>query len=102
MYFHLHSYIIETEEVIMGEDAMSYEFRDFIFDLSKEALKQEQVSTVRQQCDAMRKKAAQLSGEDRQQAFSAIDEYEHTHLMGIESNAASATVIKEILKIMGY
>lgn len=79
---------------------MSYEFPDFIFDLSKVALKQEQESTVRQQCDAMRKKAAHLPGKDRQQAFAAIDEYEHAHLMDIESNAASATAIKEMLKMM--
>ena len=77
---------------------MSYEFPDFIFDLSKEALKQEQESTVRQQCDAMRKKAAHLPGKDRQQAFAVIDEY--AHLMDIESNAASATTIKEMLKMM--
>ena len=80
---------------------MSYEFTDFIFDLSKEALKQEQESTVRQQCDVIRKKTAQLSGKDRQRAFAAIDEYERAHLMDIESNAASATAIKEMLKMMG-
>ena len=79
---------------------MSYEFPDFIFDLSKEALKQEQESTVRQQCDVMRKKAAQLSGKDRQRAFASIDEYERAHLMDIESNAASATAIKEMLKML--
>ena len=81
---------------------MRYEFPDFIFALSKEALKQEQKSTVRQQCGAMRKKAAQLSGKDLQQAFSAIHEYERAHLIDIETNAASATAIKEILKIIGY
>ena len=48
----------------------------------------------------MRKKAAQLSGKNRQQAFAAIDVYEHAHLMDIESNAASATAIKEMLMMM--
>ena len=79
---------------------MSYEFPDFIFDLSKEALKQEQESTVVNNVTLCEKKAAQLSGKNRQQAFAAIDVYEHAHLMDIESNAASATAIKEMLMMM--
>lgn len=55
---------------------MSYDFRDFIFDLSKEALKQEQESTIHQRCNAMRNKAAMLSDEERKQAFFAIAKYE--------------------------
>ena len=81
---------------------MSYDFRDFIFDLSKEALKQEQESTIRQQCNAMRNKAAMLSGKEREQAFSAIAKYEQEHIQAIESYATSATAVKEVLKMLGY
>ena len=81
---------------------MSYSFRDFIFDLSKEALKQEQESTIRQQCNAMRNKAAMLSGKEREQAFFAIAEYEQEHIQAIESYATSATAVKEVLKMLGY
>ena len=79
---------------------MGYDYGDLFFDLSKEALKQGQKSSIRQQCDAMRKKAALLSGKKREQAFSAIDEYEQAHLQGVESNAAGATALKELLKMM--
>lgn len=79
---------------------MSYDFRDFIFDLNKEALKQEQQSTIRQQCNAMRNKAAMLSGKEREQAFSAIAKYEQEHIQAIESYAASATAVKEVLKML--
>ena len=81
---------------------MSYDFRDFIFDLSKEALKQEQESTIRQQCNAMRNKAAMLSGKEREQAFFAIAKYEQEHIQAIESYATSATAVKEVLKMLGY
>ena len=81
---------------------MSYDFRDFIFDLSKEALKQEQESTIRQQCNAMRNKAAMLSDEEREQVFFAIAEYEQEHIQAIESYATSTAAVKEVLKILGY
>lgn len=80
---------------------MSYDFRDFVFDLSKEALKQEQKSTIRQQCNAIRNKAAMLSGEEQEQAFSAIAKYEQEHMQAIESYATSTAVVKEILKMLG-
>ena len=81
---------------------MSYDFRDFIFDLSKEALKQERESTIRQQCNAMRNKAAMLSGEEREQAFAAITEYEQKHMQAIESYATNTAAVKEVLKMLGY
>ena len=81
---------------------MSYDFRDFIFDLSKEALKQEQESTIRQQCNVMRNKASMLSDKEREQAFFAIAKYEQEHIQAIESYATSATAVKEVLKMLGY
>ncbi len=79
---------------------MGYDYGDFLFDLSKEALKQGQKSSIRQQCDAMRKKAALLSGEEREQVFSAVDACEQAHLQEVESNAAGSTALKEVLKMM--
>ena len=81
---------------------MSYNFRDFIFDLSKEALKQEQESTIRQQCNVMRNKASMLSDMEREQAFSAIAKYEQENIQAIESYATSTAAIKEVLKMLGY
>lgn len=81
---------------------MSYDFRDFIFDLNKEALKQKQQSTIHQQCNATRNKAAMLSGKEREQTFSAISKYEQEHIQAIESYATNTAAVKEILKMLGY
>lgn len=80
---------------------MSYEFRDFIFDLSKESLKQSQQNAIRQQCIALRQRAAQLIEEDRKMAFQVIDEYERRQMQNVERQASNASIVKEVLKQFG-
>ena len=80
---------------------MSYEFRDFIFDFSKECLKQEQQNAIRRYCADLRQSAAQLSGEEREKAFQMIDEYEQEQMQNVERQASEASMLKEILKRFG-
>ena len=80
---------------------MSYEFQDFIFDFSKECLKQEQQNAIRRHCADLRQSAAQLSGEEREKAFQMIDEYEQEQMQNVERQASEASMLKEILKRFG-
>lgn len=77
---------------------MSYDFRDFIFDLSKESIKQNQQNAIRQQCMAMRQRATLLTEKDREIALRIIDEYERKQMQNVERQATNASIVKEVLK----
>ncbi len=80
---------------------MGYDFRDFLFDLSKEGLKQSQQSRIYQQCESLRQSAARLPEKDREEAFRVINEYEQKLLQNVEAQASNASIAKEILKRFG-
>lgn len=81
---------------------MSYDFRDFLFDFSKEGYKQSQQFGIHQQCEALRQRAAQLPEKDCEEAFRVIDEYEQKLLQNVEVQATNASITKEILKRFGF
>ena len=80
---------------------MDYDFRDFLFDLYKESLKQNQQSGIHQRCEALRQGAARFPDKDRADALRVIDEYEQKLLQNVETQASNASIAKEILKRFG-
>ncbi len=80
---------------------MGYDFRDFLFDFSKESLKQSQQSGIHQQCESLRQSTARLPEKDREEAFRVINEYEQKLLQNVETHASNASIAKEILKQFG-
>lgn len=81
---------------------MGFDLRDFFFECAKECTKQELQFNIRQQCNAMRKKAMEIPKEHQKEAFAYIDNFEQKRLQGVEMDAMSAGAVKEILKMMGF
>ena len=81
---------------------MSYDLRDFIFDLCKEAHKGELQNAVHQRCVAMRQEVLRLPEEDREVAMQAINNYEQGQMQGIFAQAENASAVKEVLKQLGF
>lgn len=79
---------------------MSYDLRDFLFDLCKESTKQSQQRQIRQQCENMRHRVCLLPEENHRMALLDINEYEYNQIQSFNIFVSNVWVVKEILKML--
>lgn len=79
---------------------MSYDIRDFIFDLCKEVAKENWKNNIHTYCENLRRATFQLPIEDRKAALLLIDKCENDQIENINKFLSNITTAKEILKLL--